>query len=241
MFLSPVTATGEDVVTVAVASNFAGAAAELSTAFEAQTGIRVRLSMASTGKLYAQIVNGAPFDVLLAADSERPQRLEASGTGVAGTRFTYAIGELVLWSRHAGACRESLARPGAGRVAIANPDTAPYGRAAREFLRHIGLWESIEPRLVIGENIAQALQFVATGNAELGFIARAQLGKPRLPEATCTWPVPPATHAAIEQHALLLARAASHPGARRFLGYLRSNGARVIIRRHGYRLPEMSE
>jgi molybdate transport system substrate-binding protein len=241
LFLSPVTAAGEDVVTVAVASNFANAAAEIATAFHEDTGRRVRLSTASTGKLYAQIVNGAPFDVLLAADSERPQRLEASGVGVAGTRFTYAIGELVLWSRRAGDCRASLEQSDTGRVAIANPVTAPYGSAARDFLNKAGLWDVVEPRLVIGENIAQALQFVATGNAELGFIARAQLGVPGLPEATCTWLVPPATHEPIEQQALLLMRAASNPGARAFLDFLRSHAARVIIRRHGYRQPEMNE
>ncbi len=241
MFLSPISATGEDVVTVAVASNFANAAAEISAAFQERTGRRVRLSTASTGKLYAQIVNGAPFDVLLAADSLRPQGLENAGAGVAGTRFTYAIGELVLWSRRAHDCRGNLEKAGAGRVAIANPDTAPYGSAAREFLKRAGLWERVESRLVIGENVAQALQFAATGNAELGFIARAQLGLPVLPETTCEWPVPPGTHAAIEQQALLLARAASNPGAREFLEFLRGDAARVIIRRHGYRLPEMSK
>jgi molybdate transport system substrate-binding protein len=198
------------------------------------------LSTASTGKLFAQIVNGAPFDVLLAADSDRPQRLESSGAGVAGTRFTYAIGELVLWSRRVSDCRGNLERAGMGRIAIANPDTAPYGSAAREFLESSGLWERVESRLVIGENIAQALQFAATGNAELGFIARAQLGVPVLPEATCAWPVPTGTHAPIEQQALLLAHAASNPGARTFLEFLRGEAARAIIRRHGYRLPEMS-
>jgi molybdate transport system substrate-binding protein len=196
--------------------------------------------MASTGKLYAQIVNGAPFDVLLAADSERPTRLEALDHGVAGTRFTYAIGELVLWSRRAENCRASLEGHGTGRIAIANPDTAPYGSAARDFLKEAGLWERVEPRLVIGENIAQALQFVATGNAELGFIAWSQLHTPALPDATCTWPVPPSTHAPIEQQAVLLARAIANTTAKRFLGFLRSDAARVIIRRHGYRLQETS-
>jgi molybdate transport system substrate-binding protein len=236
----PVNAIGEEVVTVAVASNFATAAAEVSAAFHDETGYRLRLSMASTGKLYAQIINGAPFDVLLAADRERPIRLEEADHGVAGTRFTYAIGELVLWSRRTDDCRASLEGLGTGRIAIANPDTAPYGSAAREFLINAGLWEQVERRLVIGENIVQALQFVATGNAELGFIARAQLHAPALPDATCSWPVPPSTHAPIEQQAVLLARAVSNTTAKRFLGFLRSDAARVIIRRHGYRLPEAS-
>ena len=240
MLFLPVNAIGEDVVTVAVASNFSTTATELSTAFQAETGYRLRLSMASTGKLYAQIVNGAPFDVLLAADGDRPRRLEASGVGVKGTRFTYAIGELVLWSRRTDDCRASLEGPGTGRIAIANPATAPYGSAAREFLETTGLWEQVASRLVIGENIAQALQFVATGNAELGFIARAQLRNPALPDATCAWPVPPATHAPIEQQALQLSRAVSSTAARQFLEFLRSDTARMIIWRHGYRLPESS-
>ena len=240
MIVSPAAAVGDDVVTVAVASNFANAASEIVEAFHDETGQHVRLSAASTGKLYAQIINGAPFDVLLAADVERPERLEASGDAVAGTRFTYAIGELVLWSRRSHDCHASLAGPGPGRIAIANPETAPYGRAARQYLRQAGLWEASQPRLVIGENIAQALQFVATGNAELGFIARAQLEAPVLPEPTCTWPVPPETHEAIEQQALLLRRAEAHAGAQRFLDFLRSDAARVMIRRHGYRLPEIS-
>ena len=146
----------------------------------------------------------------------------------------------MLWSRRTGDCRGGLEVDGTGRVAIANPDTAPYGSAAREFLVNAGLWQQVEPRLVVGENIVQALQFVATGNAELGFIARSQIHNPALPDATCSWPVPPSTHAPIEQQAVLLSRAVSNTTAKRFLGFLRSDAARVIIRRHGYQLPETS-
>lgn len=228
-------------MTVAVASNFSVTIDEIAAQFTTDTGHRVRLIPASTGKLHAQIVNGAPFDVFLAADSDRPQRLEASGAAVPGTRFTYAIGELVLWSRQLADCRGALDDPGGMRIAIANPATAPYGAAAREFLQQAGLWESVKPRLVIGESISQALQFVASGNAQLGFIASSQLRAPSLPDATCTWPVPTALYAPIEQQAILLQHGRDTDGARRFLQFLHSDSGRVIIERHGYRLPELSK
>jgi molybdate transport system substrate-binding protein len=241
MILVPVAATGEDVVTVAAASNFSAAIDDLAAQFTESTGQRLRVTTASTGKLYAQVVNGAPFDLLLAADSLRPSSLESSGAGVPGTRFTYAIGELVLWSRRIDDCRAALDNPGNSRIAIANPDIAPYGAAARDFLQQVGLWESIWPQLVIGENISQALQFAASGNAQLGFIARSQLQVPSLPDATCTWRVPSSMHTPIEQQAILLQHGAGADGARRFLQFLRSDAGRVIIARHGYRLPELSE
>jgi molybdate transport system substrate-binding protein len=241
LLLLPVVATGQDVVTVAVASNFSVAVDEIATQFRASTGHRVRVTTASTGKLYAQIVNGAPFDILLAADSARPRILESSAVGVPGTRFTYAIGELVLWSRQLSDCRDALDDSGDMRVAIANPETAPYGAAAREFLQHAGLWKSLGPQLVIGESISQALQFVASGNAQLGFIARSQLQLPSLPDDSCTWPVPPTSHAPIEQQAILLQHGRDIVGAKHFLQFLRGDAGRVIIERHGYRLPESSE
>ena len=237
LLLIAVPASAGDVVTVAVASNFSTVAMELSSRFTDDTGIQVRISSGSTGKLYAQIVNGAPFDVFLAADAERPQRLERSGHAVAGSRFTYAIGALVLWSRDATDCRAALADRDAGRVALANPATAPYGRAAREFLDNEALWEAVSGRVVYGENIAQTLQFVATGNAVLGVIARSQLGAPQLPHPSCTWDVPAATYSGLEQQAVLLRRAAGNAGARRYHEFLRSGVATGIILRHGYEVP----
>ena len=231
-----------DIATIAVASNFATAMRELGARFEADTKHGVRVSTASTGKLYAQIVNGAPFDVLLAADAERPRRLEVAGSIVPGSRFTYAIGRLVLWSRHPDLsrdrCRAALERDDLGHVAIANPETAPYGAAARETLIALGIWDRIVPRLVIGENIGQTLQFVATGNASLGFIAAAQLRAEALPEASCTWEVPPDLHRPIEQQAVLLNRAAGNPAAGGFVDFLRSETGRAIVARHGYLLPD---
>lgn len=223
-----------DSVTVAVASNFATTAAELAARFTADTGIAVRISSGSTGKLYAQILNGAPFDAFLAADAERPMLLEQSGHAVPDSRFTYATGALVLWSRDAPDCLAALVDRHAGRVALANPDTAPYGRAAREFLQDQGYWEAVSGRAVYGENIAQTLHFAATGNAVLGLVARSQLGMSQLPRPGCTWAVPVATHAALEQQAVLLARASANTGARQFLDFLRSADAMDILDRHGY-------
>jgi molybdate transport system substrate-binding protein len=186
-------------------------------------------------------MNGAPFDLLLAADAERPRRLEAAGLGVAGTRFTYARGMLVLWSRKAQDCRAALRNEAAGRVAIANPETAPYGAAARSYLQQAGLWDAVRDRLVIGENIAQTLQFAASGNAELGFIARSQLQAPSLPPASCSWPVPDSMHDPIDQQAILLRRGAASAGAKAFLEFLRSDAGRAIILRDGYTLPGVED
>lgn len=231
----------DDLVTVAVASNFAKTAAEVSSAFTEASGIPVRASHGSTGKLYAQVINGAPFDVFLAADSERPLLLEQSGYIVSGSRQTYAIGSLVLWSsdeRLRGKdCLEVLERGEYGRLALANPQTAPYGSAAREFLIAAGLWESASQRAVFGENIAQTLQFVATGNATLGLVARSQTDDPGLPPAACAWAVPASSHAILRQQAVLLKRARGNPGARRFAEFLSTPAAREIIVRHGYTVP----
>ena len=224
-----------------MASNFSSTAREISEQYSQLSGFQVRITTASTGKLYAQIVNGAPFDILLAADSERPRRLEATGAGVPGTRFTYALGALVLWSRQVDDCHAALQRADGGRIAIANPETAPYGAAAKTFLQQSGLWDSLRDRLVVGENISQTLQFAASGNAELGFIARSQLQAPSLPPASCSWPVPETMHAAIDQQAILLQPGANAEGAKLFLEFLRDDAGRAIIMRHGYGLPEVEE
>jgi molybdate transport system substrate-binding protein len=239
ILLCPLPAASAGELTVAVASNFRAPAEELAELFTQATDHRVRLSVASTGKLYAQIVNGAPFDVFLAADTQRPRLLEQAGLGVAGTRFTYALGSLVLWSRDPGLrgadCREALADSGGGPVAIANPAIAPYGAAAREFLTASGLWPAVEPRLVYGENIAQALHFVVSANATLGFIARSQAIDPRLPPASCSWAVPDNLHAPVAQQALVLTRAQDSAAAGVFIAFLKSAAATDVIRRFGYK------
>lgn len=232
----------DDVVTVAVASNFATTAAELSAAFTKVSAVPVRISPGSTGKLYAQIINGAPFDLFLAADSQRPLLLEQSGLTVSGSRWTYAIGSLVLWSRderlRGKDCREVLEQGDYRWLALANPETAPYGAAAREYLESAGLWEFASRRAVFGENIAQTLQFVATGNATLGFVALSQTRDPKLPRATCAWSVPAPSQASLNQQLVLLERARSNTGAQQYLEFLATPAAKEIIGRHGYEVPD---
>jgi molybdate transport system substrate-binding protein len=230
-----------DTLTVAVASNFAQPAQVLVALYEKSSGHDVRVTTASTGKLYAQIINGAPFDLFLAADSDRPRLLEESGAGVLDSRFTYALGELVLWSADADLagqdCLEQLENLGNGKLAIANPLTAPYGVAAREALQSAGAWETLQNNLVYGENISQALHFVASRNAVLGLVAASQSQDVRLPEASCSWPVPASMHSPIEQQAILLSRSADSEVANDFMRYLRSSLATDIIVAHGYKVP----
>ena len=229
-------------ITVAVASNFASVMPEITARFEAESGQPIRVAIASTGKLYTQIINGAPFDVLLAADVEHPKLLETSGHGVTGSRLTYAIGHLVLWSRDPALsgtdCRGPLENLGRKRLAIANSETAPYGAAAKETLLSLHLWDRVKQRIVVGESIAQTLQFVVSGNASLGFIAANQALMERLPQATCIWPVPSKLHHPIEQQAIQLQRAANNVVATDFMIFLHGKSAQAIIKRHGYTLPD---
>lgn len=223
---------------VAVASNFAEAAQMLANNYVAASGDEISLAIGSTGKLYAQIVHGAPFDVLLAADQARPARLEAEGFGVAGSRFTYAQGRLVLWSidtqRIAGDARAILETGDFDRLAIANPELAPYGLAARQALQHFGLWRSLAPKIVMGEDIGQAFSMVATGNAALGLLAKSQAMNPRLGQSGSFAEIPAAAHEPIRQDAILLVKGANNDAARGFLDYLRKDAAGVVIGSFGY-------
>lgn len=224
-------------IRVAVASNFMGAMRDIVMRFEQLSGHRVILVPGSTGKHYAQIVRGIPVEVFLAADVERPRRLETEGVAVVGSRFTYALGRLVLWSSRVGYVDsegEVLARDSFTHLAIANPRLAPYGVAARQILVARGLWQRLQGRLVRGESIAQAYQFVKSGNAELGFIARAQLLRPGHSLRGSWWEVPQALHARIEQQVVLIRDV---PAARALLAFLRGTQGREIISRHGYDLP----
>ncbi len=226
---------------VAVASNFRTPAESLVQVFEEQTGHSVVVTSGSTGTLYAQIVNGAPFDVLLAADAERPGLLVDSGAALPDSRFTYAVGQLVLWSAdpefNGNDCAEVLQQRQFRRLAIANPVTAPYGAAARQVLERLSLWGELDGRLVVGENIAQAMQFVASGNANLGLVARSQIDSYSLPASTCRWTVPQDWHAPIEQQAVQLQRAADNEAAKAFLIFLRGEQARPMISSYGYTVP----
>ncbi len=224
-------------VLVAVAANFAGPIARIGEAFTAGTGHVLKVSSASTGKLYAQIVGGAPFEVLLAADDETPRRLLAEGHAVAGTRFTYAIGQLVLWSTRPGLVDDQGAVLASGRfrqLAVANPKTAPYGRAAHQVLQARGLAQTLTPRLVTGESIAQAHQFVATGNAEIGFVALSQVVLPGKNTTGSMWRVPQDLYTEIRQDAVLLKTGAGNPAAMALLAFLQGQTARQVMRDHGY-------
>lgn len=228
-----------DGLRVAVASNFRLAMSAAALSFEQLSGHQVTLISGSTGKHYAQIVNGAPFDALFAADAERPRRMEAEQRIVPNSRFTYAIGKLVLWS-----ATESLVDSGGlilhygsfDHLAIANPDLAPYGAAARQTLQALGLWEELSPRLVRGENIGQTFQFVSSGNAEIGFVARAQLSIPGSDFSGSAWEPPQALYDPIEQQAVLLR---DTPVGRDFMVFMRGEEARALIRAYGYDVPDV--
>ena len=221
---------------VAVAANFAVPARRLAEDFARTGSHTLTLSSGSTGKFYAQIKSGAPFDLLLSGDDETPRRLENEKLAVAGSRFTYAIGRLVLWGPKTRVANEEVLRAQRyARLAIANPRLAPYGAAARDTLQKLGLWEVLQSKLVQGENIAQTFQFVSSGNADLAFIALSQLGEAAGSEAH--WLVPEHMHAPLLQDAALLARGRDNAAARAFLEYLRSPQARDRIRGFGYGLP----
>lgn len=227
-------------VQVAVAANFTAPMQKIATLFEADTGHKAVLALGSTGRFYAQIRNGAPFDVLLAADDETPAKLEKEGQGLAGTRYTYAIGRLVLWSRQPGLVDDAgtvLKTGKFDKLALADPKLAPYGLAAIETLTRLGLLDTLKPKLVQGENIAQAYQYIATGNAALGFVAYSQvLAEGRLQGSA--WLVPEDLHRPIRQDALQLSRGKDNPAAAALLQYLRGEKARAIIRSYGYDLQD---
>lgn len=226
-----------DEVSVAVAANFTAPMQKIAQAFAQDTGHQARLSFGSTGSLYAQIKNGAPFEVLLAADTETPARLEQEGQGVAGTRFTYGVGKLVLWSAQSGlvdAKGEVLRSGSFDKLAIANPKTAPYGAAATQALGALGLLPRLSPRLVQGESVGQTLQFVSSGNAALGFVALSQVLVDGKISQGSAWLVPQALYQPLQQDAVLLARGRDKPAALALLRYLRSERARSILQSYGY-------
>jgi molybdate transport system substrate-binding protein len=220
-------------VTVAVASNFVPTLKAMLPGFEAQTCHRLRLVSGSSGRLYAQIHQGAPFDVFLSADEAKPARLVEEGHAVAASRFTYASGRLGLWAVKAELDPRALLLSGdVKRLAMANPKLAPYGLAAQQTLEALAV-NADQPmtQRLLGENIAQTYQFVASGNAELGFIALSQY---RLRPQGTFWLVPLSLHLPIKQDAVLLSRAAGHAGSMAFLDYLKSSRTQSLIRKAGY-------
>jgi molybdate transport system substrate-binding protein len=219
---------------VAVAANFAQPAQEIAAAFAARTGHHAILSVGASGQLWAQITHGAPFEVWLSADAERPAAAEAQGFGVPGTRFTYATGRLVLWSATPGLVDPKgavLARGDFQHIAIADPGAAPYGKAAVQAMTRLGVYARLESRIVKGASIAQTYEFVHTGAAELGFVALSQV----IDDASGSrWLVPQEDYDPIQQQAILLKPGANNPAARAFLEFLKGPQARAIIRRYGY-------
>lgn len=220
---------------VAVAANFTDAASEIAAAFAEASEHEAVLSFGATGQFYTQISQGAPFEVFLAADDQRPTLAVDEKHGVDGTVFTYAIGQLVLYSVEEGKVTgaETLKSGDFTKLAIANPETAPYGQAAVETLTAMGIYDTLKPKLVQGQNIGQAYQFVATGNAEIGFVA---LGQVSQSEAGSRWVVPQELYQPIRQDAVLLNKGADNPAAVAFLEFLKGDEAGAIIEQYGYAL-----
>ena len=226
-------------VQVAVAANFTAPMQQIAVQFEKDTGHQAMLSFGATGKFYAQISNGAPFEVLLAADDETPAKLEKEGLGVGGSRFTYAIGKLVLWSANpdrVDASGSVLKTGDFKHLAIANPKTAPYGAAAVEVMNKLGVLQNLQPRFVQGESISQTQQFVYSGNAELGFVALSQVFKDGKLTSGSMWEVPANLYAPILQDAVLLDKGKGKAAPAALMTYLKGEKARAIIKSYGYDL-----
>ena len=219
---------------VAVASNFTDTAKEIAAAFQAATGDEAVLSFGASGQFYTQITKGAPFEVFLSADADRPKKADADGLSVPGSRFTYAVGRLVLFSKTPGLVDDRGAVLSSGKFAklsIADPASAPYGEAAIETLKTLKLYDTLQPKIVQGSNITQAYQFVETGAAELGFVALSQVINET---GGSRWLVPAADHAPIEQQAVLLKTGARNPAAKAFIDFLKSPTGVAIIKKYGY-------
>lgn len=228
-----------DDIQVAVAANFMAPMKAIAADFEKDTGHKAHLAFGSSGKFYAQIKNGAPFQVFLSADDEKPARLEQEGMTVPGSRFTYAIGTLVLWSPRPGFVDdkgEVLRKGQFAHLALASPKLAPYGAAAMEAMEKMGLADSLRPKFVLGENIAQTQQFVVTGNAELGFVALSQVMKDGKIGSGSAWVVPAGMHAPIRQDAVILVSGKGNAAADALMKYLKSAQAAAIIKSYGYGL-----
>jgi molybdate transport system substrate-binding protein len=234
-------ATAEE-VRVAVAANFLATLNEIVKNFEKDTGHTVVVSSGSSGKLYAQIKNGAPFEIFFSADTNRPRTLEEEGLAVQGSRFIYSVGRLTLWSPDPDLVKENgetvLTNSKFDHLAIANPVTAPYGASAKKALEKMNLWDRVKDKLVQGENIGQTFQFVYSQNAQLGFVALAQVMDPKISGSGSRWDVPPAFHDPLEQEVVLLVTGQNNSAAKEFLEYVQGEKSRAIIEQFGYGYPE---
>ena len=224
-------------VLVAVAANFAAPMQKIAPLFEKDTGHKVILSFGATGSFYAQIKNGGPFQILLSADDETPLKLEKEGLGIVGSRFTYATGKLVLWSKQPGKVDDAghiLKTGDFQRLALANPKLSPYGMAAHATLTKLGLLQTVQAKIVQGDNIAQTYQFVFTENAQLGFVALSQVFADGKIAQGSAWVVPSHLHSPLQQDALLLNAGKNNPAAQALMNYLKSDKAKNIIKAYGY-------
>jgi len=227
-----------DEALIAVATNFARVAGQLESSFEQNTHHDVTITTGSTGILYAQILNGAPYDALLAADTERPALLLESTDAVDGSAFTYAIGSLVLWSASPAMIqsdlRSTLVQDGVSALAIANPALAPYGAASREALQSLGVWDTVRDRIVMGENVGQTMALIATGNAAIGIVSRSQVVNGDTLPGQKYLPVPQNLHERIRQDAVLLQHGSKNRAARDFLEFMKSTEGQAVIESNGY-------
>ncbi|MGH8438890.1 MAG: molybdate ABC transporter substrate-binding protein [Pseudomonas sp.] len=228
-----------DEVQVAVAANFTAPIQAIAKEFEKDTGHKLVVASGATGQFYTQIKNGAPFEVFLAADDSTPAKLESEGDSVKGSRFTYAIGTLALWSAKPGyvdAKGEVLKKNEFKHLSIANPKAAPYGLAATQVLDTLKLTEATKAKIVEGQNITQAFQFVSTGNAELGFVALSQIYKDGKVTEGSAWIVPASLHEPIRQDALILNKGKDNPAAKALVDYLKGPKAAALIKSYGYEI-----
>ncbi len=228
-----------DEISIAVAANFTAPMQKIAAEFEKDTGHKVNAAFGSTGKFYAQIKNGAPFEVLLAADDETPTRLGVENAAVAGTQFTYAVGKLMLWSTKPAvvdAAGEVLKRGDFAHIALADPKLAPYGAAAIQAMKALGVYDALAPKLVTAENISQSYQFIRSGNAELGFVALSQVLKDGKIEGSA-WLVPAKLYQPIRQDAVILEKGKDKPAAVALMKFLKGDKAKAVIRSYGYDLP----
>lgn len=226
-------------IDVAVASNFSAPIHIIASQFQKETGHVLRVSIGSTGSLYAQIKNGAPFDIFLAADTQTPAKIGKEGLGIASSQFTYARGRLVLWSAQTHVVDSQgdvLKKMAFNKIVMANPQLAPYGLAAQEVLQQLGLQESLKTKIVMGDNISQAYQFIATQNASLGFVALSQVMEQGLIQKGSVWLIPTQLHTPLKQDAILLRKAEKNKTAISFLQYLKKSSTQQLIRSYGYDL-----
>lgn len=230
-------ASAEQVI-VAVSANFVPPFREIALEFEHTTGHSIKVAAGSTGTFYSQIKNGAPFDVFVSADTERPRLLEEEGLGVKDSRVTYAVGRLALWSLTPSLVKgaDTLNSQHFKHLAIANPKTAPYGAAAMQTMQKLGVWDNLQPRIVTGENLGQTMGFIESGNAELGFVALSQVLDPKIKGKGARWDVPAELHEPIKQDMILLTKGKDNPAARALMEFMGGPQAKAVIGRYGYEL-----